>query len=584
MAYHLEGTELVIDGWQNGVSDNPYQGLCDMRGINIISVPGETALAYRPAVGSLASVTASVVSADPSTNIVTVTITTGSLQSYQAVTFAGGSLPTGIVAGTVYWLERLSITTAKVYTDRNLVTPLNITATGTGTMASVDIATIKYFDTMTGAALDSNGRVWSNQASNNYYSFMGNSVSGTTGLSSTNGNGLCWFNGYLFVFYDSSICYLPWTIGTIVTGAWVNEWNPATAAPDPGVQIFNTGYGIHNPHAAIVAVNDGGLYITDSNYVASLLVNSGSTFNPASGSTYTWAKKAVTMPTGDVMNCLTELGDQLLIGGSQNAIYTWNRLDTNRGLAILISDVGIYRLITVNTNAYAFAGKRGRIFVTNLSQAQLFLKMPDHISGGLDPLITWGNVAYTRNQLYFGMSATNNQGSTITSYSGLWAVDLTTNALRVTSIPTTETAGVTAVFSYNNQAVPGFGLWYGWSTGSTFGIDSTLTAEAYPTYTAYIETDLIPIGQFLKKKTFENVEFKLSIPLNTGEGIKIYARPYRSGAYTLLGETATAGAISDYYLVNFDQWQWLQFRVEMKGKTSDLTTASYVRLMQLRVR
>ena len=26
MAYHIEGTDLVIDGWENGISENPYKG------------------------------------------------------------------------------------------------------------------------------------------------------------------------------------------------------------------------------------------------------------------------------------------------------------------------------------------------------------------------------------------------------------------------------------------------------------------------------------------------------------------------------------------------------------------------------
>ena len=577
MAYHLEGNELVIDGWEKGISDNPYDGLCDMRGINIVSVPGETAVSFAPSVKSLSTLTASVVSADPGTEIITVTVSTGAIESYQAVTFAGGSLPTGIVAGTVYWIEKVSTITAKVYTDRNLTTPLNITATGTGTMASIDMGSIKYFDQVTGAALDSNGRAWFLSSSS--YSFLGNTVSGT--LANTNGNGLCWFNGYLFLFYDSSICYLPWTPGINPTGAWVNEWNPATAAPDPGVAVFNTALGIHNQHQAIVAVNDGGLYITDANYVASLLEVSGATFNPASGATYTWAKQAVTLPEGDIMNCLAELGTQLLIGGSFNAIYTWDRINTNRGQALLISDSGIYFMITINTNTYIFAGKRGRIYVTNGSQAQLYAKIPDHISGGIDPLITFGNCAYNKNQLYFGVSATNNVQSTITSYAGLWAIDITTNALRVVVLATTTTAAVTAVYAYTSQAISGYGLYFGWSTGSAYGINGLVSSNPYTSYVAYVESDLIPIGQYLNKKTFENIEIKLALPLVSGEGVKISVRPYRSGSYTEVGETTTAGAISDYYLVNFDQYQWLQVKAELKSTSN---SPSFVRLMQIRIR
>jgi hypothetical protein len=27
MAYALDGTDLVISGWEQGISDNPYQGI-----------------------------------------------------------------------------------------------------------------------------------------------------------------------------------------------------------------------------------------------------------------------------------------------------------------------------------------------------------------------------------------------------------------------------------------------------------------------------------------------------------------------------------------------------------------------------
>ncbi len=282
------------------------------------------------------------------------------------------------------------------------------------------------------------------------------------------------------------------------------------------------------------------------------------------------------------MNCLAELGTQLLIGGSFNAIYTWDRINTNRGQALLISDSGIYYMITINTNTYIFAGKRGRIYVTNGSQAQLYAKVPDHISGSIDPLFTWGNCAYNKNQLYFGVSARANAGqATITSYAGLWAIDITTNALRAVVLPTTTTAAVTAVYALNNQAVSGYGLYFGWSTGSTYGMNGLLSSTPYTSYTAYVESDLIPIGQYLDKRTFENIEFKLAIPLVANEGIKISVRPYRSGSWTEVGETTTAGAISDYYLVNFDQYQWLQVRVDIKSASS---SPSYVRLMQIRIR
>lgn len=67
-------------------------------------------------------------------------------------------------------------------------------------------------------------------------------------------------------------------------------------------------------------------------------------------------------------------------------------------------------------------------------------------------------------------------------------------------------------------------------------------------------------------------------------GIKISYRTSRTGSYTLLGETvATVSGItfSDYYPVNFDQVQWIQFRIEMKGVFNPIC---FVNLYELRIR
>lgn len=584
MAYRIEGKEIVIDGWENGISDNPYKGINDMRGVNIISIPGEASLSFEQTSITMPNCTASVVSADAGTDVVTVTITTGGLQQWQAVTFTGASLPTGITAGVTYWINKIDATTFTLYTKPRFTAPnlVNITNTGTGTMATTDMKDITYFEKMTSVALDSAGRTWLQLNAGGSYVYLGNPVSGTTGLVGTAGNGLIWYKGYLFVFYDNVICYLPMqTTGYDGSATWINEWDPVTGAAAPGTSVFNTAVGTHNPHDSLVGINDGVIYITDSNNIASLFEKSGSTFDPATTATYTWAKNALVFPVGDIERCVAELGKQLLIGGDTNAIYTWDRVSTNRGIALLIAESGVKHMITVNTNTYIFAGRRGRIYVTNGSQAQFYTKIPDHISG-IEPVFSWENVAYNKNQLYFGVSATDNALNSITSYAGLWAVDITTNALRVPQLQSQPLGTVTAIYA-NTGGVSAYGLTVAWKYGTTYGIDYG-GITPYRTYVAYIDTDIIPIGNYLNKKTFNNIEFKLSQPMVVQSGIKISYRTSRTGSYTLLGETvATVSGItfSDYYPVNFDQVQWIQFRIEMKGVFNPIC---FVNLYELRIR
>ena len=591
MAYHIDGSDIVIDGWEQGISDNPYKGINDMRGVNIVSVPGEASVSFAPVSNSFPSCEAQVISADPSTDIVTVTLTTGSIDtsSGQAVYFIGSSLPVGITAGQTYWLIPKSTNTFILanYWQLPISSQVNITSTGTGTMVSIDMDKIKFFDKTTGVALDASGRAWDTQYAANSggykYHYIGNDIT-TTNLN-TNGNGLIYYRGYLFLFYNSRICYLAYSPGGIVAGSsWQNAWNPLTGGLDNTVDVFNSSNTAYYSHETILANDQDLVYICDTVYLVAFgkVLNNAVTFDPTNPATYTWIKQVMSLPFNEQAICLEQLGSSILIGGIYNLLYSWNQIDPSPTTPLKISDNYIYHLMTVNTNTYIFAGRRGRIFVTSGTQAQEYIKMPDHISGGIDPIYLWGNCAYNKNQLYFGVIATNNDKTALTAptnYSGMWAVDITTDGLRVATLQTNTSATVDAIYAASG-AQSGFGTQTAWTDGTSHGVDTT-TSVPYTSYNSYIETDIIPVGQFLNKKTFENVEFKLSFPLVSGEGIKISYRTNRSQSYNLVGETTTAGTISDFYTVNFDQVQWIQFKIEMKSTT---TTPSYVRLTELRLR
>lgn len=581
MAYSIDGNDILINGWENGISDNPYKGINDMRGVNIISVPGEASVSFASTINTFASVSGTVTSADPATDILTVTISSGSFESGMAVTFAGGSLPGGVVAGTTYWLQYIDGSRFQLYTELSRTNLVNITSTGTGTWATINMGEVRYFEKSTGVALDTNGRAWDSlSGGGTFWTYMGNPVSGTAGLSNTIGNGLIYYKGYLFIFYNSRICYTPYIIGAMAGGAyvWVNEWNPLTGAVSVGTQVFNSLTGTQTLHEAIIGINDDTVYITDGSFICSLFEKNGVTFNPTNTATYSWSTSALSIPATDTALCLAELGTKLLIGGNYNVVYTWGRITPDYS-TMLIGDNQTVHMLTVNTNTYLFSGKRGRIYVTNGSQAQLYAKIPDHVSGGIEPIFTWKNVAYNKNQIYFGIAAKNNSQSTISSYNGLWALDITTNAIRVPTLMSTSAAGVTAIFAYNNTS-SGYGLATAWKSGSTYGIDIT-GSSPYSSYTAYIITDLIPIGQFLTKRTLQNVEFKLAAPLTTSESIQISGRTSLTSSWTVIGENAIVGTIGDTFILPFDQMQWLQLKIEMKSANAN---SSYVRLTEIRLR
>lgn len=669
MSYKIEGTDLVISGNAQGISDSAYNGINDMRGVNIISLPDEAPISFASQFQSLSSLTGTITSIDTGTDIVTATITTGSVETYSAVRFtnSGGALPTPLVAGTTYWILYQSTNTFLIYSDCYCTNLVNLTTTGTGTntFASINLGQVRYFEKTFGYCIDTNGRVWSPAYDGNkqYYvfTFMDNTI--TDG----SGNGIIVYRGsgtqkYLFVFRNGQIDYTPCgdplgimtggtSTSTVATNnsTWVSGWNPVTGSTT-AAQTLNTTTATNNPHEALLG-QDNVVYYCDSAFLGSLQERAGSTFDPTNTATYTWAKQALAIPKNDIAQCLEELNTNLLVGGLYNFIYPWDRLSTSFKYPIQIAEKGTIRMITVNTNTYIFAGNRGRIFVTNGSQAQLFKKIPDYILG-IDPIFTFYGVAYNKNQLYFGCSASINAtptggfsgtftgsllsnatsatlstswvvpnvtniqvtfsngdkrmavvsyGSTSitwtiglsssasssfsyvanSNYAGLWAIDIDTKALRVPVLCSTNTGTVTSIFTLPSSVI-GYSIFTAWfSTTTNFGIDGSLSTP-YTSYgSSYIVYDMIPVGQFLTKKTFSNLEFKLAAPLASGEAIKISYRTNMNENFTLIDENSTVGAISGVMTPNFEASQWLQFRVDMKSTN---TNPSFVRLTEIRLR
>lgn len=45
MSYTIENKDIVISGWENGISNNPYVGISDMRCVDPVTIPGEVSVA-----------------------------------------------------------------------------------------------------------------------------------------------------------------------------------------------------------------------------------------------------------------------------------------------------------------------------------------------------------------------------------------------------------------------------------------------------------------------------------------------------------------------------------------------------------
>ena len=194
--------------------------------------------------------------------------------------------------------------------------------------------------------LDDTGQVFSSTTMTGTWTYLA-SNSTLTGASSL--DCLFYYKGYLFKTRTDHLDY--WTGST-----WVNGWNPANGGSGAG-SIISTA----TTHFALVGQDDV-VYITNGSGVASLFEKAGQTFDPTNTATFTYNAKpynanALAIPSYDSAISLAELGVNLLVGGTQNAIYPWNRIATTYSYPIICSETFMNRMVTANNNVFIFTGQ-----------------------------------------------------------------------------------------------------------------------------------------------------------------------------------------------------------------------------------
>ena len=139
MAYRLEkttaGQDIVIDGWENGIADNPYKGLADMRNVDPTTIDGEVSVAMAPDAmitqGPISGVTFTV---NDSTDVFTYNgVVPLEVNTAIMVTNSGGALPTGMSANTPYYVKTVPTSTTFTLSTSVGGSTLNVSSTGSGT-------------------------------------------------------------------------------------------------------------------------------------------------------------------------------------------------------------------------------------------------------------------------------------------------------------------------------------------------------------------------------------------------------------------------------------------------------------------
>jgi len=608
MAYRTERNgediDLIIDGWENGIADDPYEGIADIRNVNIASVPKEGSVGFSMAAVTLPPVlSATAWTVTAANDTFTISSTSGFYTGMAIIINTITSGAAGLSATTgqnVYYIKTFTSTTFTISKDLHVSSTLDITTDGSGTLSTAQFA--NPFDSVSGVnssvissvggqtindnfILDDTGQLWLigngfDGYALNTLQFCGNTNRTTLSTSGSLGIVVNW--GYILVFIENKIDYINLADLNGSSGPfnnWHIGWKTITAT--------------HSGHKALAATDDA-VYFCNGGAVGSILENAGSTFDPATSSTYTFNTAALTLPNYDYATCLAQLGVSLLVGGVQDYVYPWDRVSTSFNYPLILPERYTKRIVSTNSIAYIFPGRRGHIYMTNGANIQLFKKFPDQLSGTVNPYYAWGDALYFRNQLYFSVSATDNNGTTISNFAGVWSIHL---ALATSyagaaygvsagplvlnnSLSYSSYAGTAPVILQMGNINPlGNGIYVGWVNG-TGGIDYSQFSP-YVAGEAYIDTDIIPIGTFYDPRTNRQIEYKLSKPMVSGESVQILWRGNLTDSFTSIWTSTQTTSISDAKQVNFQKQQWIQFRIKL---TSTASSPSYTRLREIRLR
>lgn len=594
--YHLErnqagsDTDIVINGFENGIADSPYQGIADMRNVNITTMPGEVSVNFATAgLNVPPAVSAAAFTTNAGTNLAT---WSGAVTLYNGCAITINSqATTNLSTGRVYWVGNVTSTTFQVYASPSRQAgQLIALTTGSGTFSTYTLSKFTYSTTDYAASgnryvyhyfIDVAGLVWwidnTGGVPTNNLIYLGNTTLGA-------GQGIAVLNQYLLVFRGSNIDYIN---GGLIDNGGIDFYTQWAV----GVGWLNIDGTNPSNHQAITG-RDLTVYFCNSGRIGSIIEKTPGGFAPGTPATYTSNNNALQLPDGEKPTYIAEYSNLLLIGGVKNIVYPWDRISISYASPLVLSEYNTTRIVSTNQNSYIFIGTRGRIYTTNGTSINLFKKIPDNISGAVEPYFMWTDAVFWRGQLYFGFSVSKNDGTALTTGGGLWAIDLDSNALRQVNTVSDGSSGVANVIQPNLMTTTpsGMGIFMGWSNGGTIGLDRQLSTP-YTGGQTTIDSDMIPVGQYLTPYTPNQVEWKTTIPLGnngTSESIQLLYRTDISQTYTAIGtSTSSTGlingrtAVSDIMMAGFQGAQWVQLRAVL---TSTATTPTFVRMKEFRIR
>lgn len=320
----------------------------------------------------------------------------------------------------------------------------------------------------------------------------------------------------------------------------------------------------------------------------------------ASGTpTYVYEPQRLSLPKFEVAQCMAEIGNIVLIGCASNIIYPWDQVQNLPASIISLPEANTQTIITVHQMAYVFPGNKGNVYITDGNVASAVTTVPDYCAGVpgtplsyIEPMFSWGAAMYLRGRVYF--SILDQTAIKTGNCGGVWSFVPTQNlyigqdiglALRLENQNSygTYNGVATVLIPKQNQSAIAPQYFSGWESSITspaYGIDTTGTS---PATTVIFETDGIPTGTMLDKKTFEQIELKFASPLLSGDVVSLNYRKDLTSAWKSCGTIKLENnkrRLSGYFPANFENTQWLQ----LQGLLTPGSASSFIRVPELRIR
>ena len=417
-------------------------------------------------------------------------------------------------------------------------------------------------------ALDSAGTVYKSADSGATWAVLAGSSS-----TSAHGNGLAIWNNYLFVARDTKLDVCGDGSGTgIIAANWTLDWQTI----DSDVLW----------HPLYISDNDNKLYGGAGKYIFS--VEELTTFDPATGGTFTFTQQALDLPDDYRIKCLEELGNNLMIGTWQGTnvtdirkanIYPWDRSSVSFTQPIKIDTYGVHAMKNNGNSLIVLAGTNGIVYSCNGASAWAIGQLPQDLSGGKYLEFYPGALVNYKDKMFFGVG----QGGTTTiSGMGVYSLKQTGNGNILNFEHTVSTLSDGSLKPLKPSALLPMSrdtLLMAWRDDTTYGIDlTTATSYAYTTdYSGYFDSPLYEIGNVDNKAKPNQIELHLGKPLATGEGVQIKYRKSLSDSWVTVKTMAYAdnkvGAMTSRIItadvdLKIKQGEQIQFRVAFKGTTT----------------